>query len=289
MITQNFILDSKIAMEIQKTRVAVANRLFSSNVESIIRSHKDYPQLLAMRKNKNVDRKETAKLAKKLLGEQLKAMGIPVEQFSEQLDIIKQNYAPYQQLLLAEKVSFKLLEPQLKQVPVYRWMDEVKGLGLRYAVKLISNIRDIQRFENPSKLRTYCGCAPGLVRRQGLEANFNPELKGILLGQVAENFIKNKSQYKRVYDEKKAYYLRLHPEALAEKVKGKKYTKDDWTKIKIHNFAKKTMINRFLVDLWMAWYLCEGKVPPKNPWIVEQPHHSLEPMVVPCELAKLEA
>ena len=285
MITQNFLLDSKIALEIQKTRVAIATRLYSSNVESIVRSNKNYAKLLAARKNKDADRKETAKLTKKLLNEQLKIMGIPEEDFAKQLETIKKNYAPYQQIVVAEKVAFKIIEPQLKEIGIYAWMVEVRGLGLRYAVKLISKIRDIQRFENPSKLRTYCGCAPGLVRHAGMEANFNPELKGVLLGQVAENFIKNKSQYKRIYDEKKAYYLQLHPEALAEKTKGRKYTKEDWTKLKIHNYAKKTMINRFLVDLWMAWYLKDGVVPPKNPYIADVPHHSLEPMVVPCELA----
>jgi hypothetical protein len=280
-ITEQFILDSKVALEIQKTRVAVATRLYSSNVERIVRSHKDYPKLLALRKNKDADRKETAKVTKKLLNEQLKTMGVPEDKFKDQLEEIKKNYTPYQKLVLAEKAAFKEVEPQIKEIAVYSWMEDVRGLGLRYAVKLISKIRDIQRFENPSKLRTYCGCAPGMVRQVGMEAKFSPELKGILLGQVAENFIKNKSQYKRIYDEKKAYYLGLHPEALAEKVKGKKYTKEDWTKMKIHNYAKKTMINRFLVDLWMAWWMSDGKKPPVNPWIADQPHHSLEPMVVP--------
>jgi hypothetical protein len=281
LINQNFILDSKIALEILKTRVAVATRLYSSNVESIVRSNKNYASLLAMRKNKDADRKKTALLTKKLLNEQLKIMGIPEEDFAGQLEGIKKNYAPYQQLVVAEKIAFKMLEPQLKEIPVYGWMEDVRGLGLRYAVKLLSMIRDIQRFENPSKLRTYCGCAPGQVRRAGLESNFNPELKGVLLGQVAENFIKNKSQYKHIYDEKKTYYLGFHPEALAEKTKGKKYTKEDWTKLKIHNYAKKTMINRFLVDLWMAWWISEGKEPPVNPYIANIPGHTLEPMVVP--------
>ena len=286
MITEQFILDSKVALEIQKTRVAVATRLYSSKVEAVVRSHSNYSELLALRKNKSADRKETAQLTKKLLREQLKAMGIDEELFKNGLTSAKKEYAPYKMMIKAEESAFKLLEPQLSDIPVYGWLNEVRGLGLRYSVKLISKIRDMQRFENPSKLRTYCGCAPGCVNVRGVESNFNPELKGVLLGQVAENFIKNKSQYKRIYDEKKAYYLKLHPEALAEKVKGKKVTKDDWTKMKIHNFAKKTMINRFLVDFWMAWYLCEGKTPPKNPWIADQPHHSLDPMIVPCALAK---
>lgn len=249
-----------------------------------IRAHPNYNLLLVKRATKDADRKETAKLVKKLLSEKLKAEGVSEEDFKKALVDIKKNYPPYQLLVKAEQASFKRLEPQLEAIPVYTWMKDVKGLGVRFAVKLISKIRFIDRFENPSKLRTYCGTAPGMKKVGGVEANFNPELKGILLGQVAESFIKSNSQYKRVYDEKKAYYLRLHPEALAERPKGKKLTKEDWTKMKIHNYAKKTMINRFVVDLWMAWYLCEGKTPPRNPYIADVPHHTLEPMIVPCEL-----
>ena len=281
MITQQFILDSKIALEIQKTRVAIATRIFSHLTESYIRGSVDYGKLLALRKDKNVDRKDTAKLTKKLLVAQLKTSGLSEAEFTEVFVQTKKANVSYMMLVQAEKEAFKTLVPQLKEIPVYGWMLDVKGLGVRFAVKLISNIRDINRFENPSKLRKYCGCVPDQKMKRGQEANFNPELKGILLGQVSESFIKSVSQYKRVYDEKKAYYLGLHPEALAEKSKDKKLTKEDWTKMKIHNYAKKTMINRFLVDLWMAWYMSEGKVPPKNPWIVDQPHHTLEPMVVP--------
>lgn len=288
MISNDFLLDSKVALEIQKTRVAVATRIYSQNVEDKIRKHPLYPKLLVLRSDKNADRKETAKLVKKLLGEQLAAENIAVDDFKAVLDGVKKEYAPYQLLLKAEAAGFKRLQPQLEGMPVYAWMKSVKGLGVRFAVKLISKIKVIDRFENPSKLRTYCGTAPGLRMRSNVEANFNPELKGILLGQVAESFIKSGSQYKRVYDEKKQYYVGLHPEALEKRAVGVKVTKDTWTKMRIHNYAKKTMINRFLVDLWMAWYICEGKVPPKNPWIADQPHHSLEPMVVPVGVGGVE-
>jgi hypothetical protein len=156
-------------------------------------------------------------------------------------------------------------------------------------------IRDIQRFENPSKLRTYCGTAPGMFHTRGVEANFNPELKGFMMGQIAESFIKAKSQYKRVYDEKKAYYLRLHPEAETLSYEEKKTRleaelgrklrngegKQIWTKMKIHRYALKAMMNRFIVELWAAWYKAEGKVPPVNAWILDEPHHNTEPMIVP--------
>jgi hypothetical protein len=281
LIPQNFILYAKTALEIQKTRVALDTRIYSQLVEHEVRSHPSYNLLSKMRASKTVDRKKTAAFTKKLLKEQLAADGISEEAFKELFEKSKLAYEPYPLLVKAEHDTFKILEPMLEQIPVYAWIKAVRGLGVRYAVKLISNIRSIERFENPSKLRKYCGTVPGQKKMRNVEAQFNPELKGILLGQIAENFIKNNSQYKRVYDEKKAYYLGLHPEALETRPKGKKLTKEDWTKAKIHNFAKKTMINRFLVDLWMAWWKSGGKEPPKNPYIASLPGHSLDPMIVP--------
>lgn len=110
-----------------------------------------------------------------------------------------------------------------------------------------------------------------------------PEIKGFMLGILSDNFIKSSSQYKRIYDEKKAYYTKLHPEVLAEKVKGKKFTREDWTKMKIHNYAKKSMMNRFLVELWIAWYKSEGLKPPTTAYILKFPQHNEDPMVVPWE------
>ena len=77
------------------------------------------------------------------------------------------------------------------------------ALAPKNGIKLLMYIRDIRRFNNPSKLRKYCGCEPGAKRVAGVQSEYNPEIKGFMLGILAENFIKSNSQYKRIYDEKK--------------------------------------------------------------------------------------
>lgn len=285
MVSQEFIVNAKIALAIQKTRVSIGNRIYGHLVEGIIRGHPKYEKLLTLRKDKSADRKKTAAYTKKLLNEQLKTFGMTMKEFNEHFEATKSQNEPYILMLEAEKVSFKAMKAKLKEIPLWKWMKSVRGLGLNFGVKLLCFLRDIKRFPNPSKLRKYCGTVPGLKRVKGKEAHFNPELKGILLGQITKSFLMANSQYRQVYDEKKAYYLQEHVGDLEaterKKANKQKITKGDWTKIKVHNYARKAMVNRFLVELWMAAHLVERIEPPTNPYIVNDPKHSLEPMIVP--------
>jgi hypothetical protein len=281
MISEEFILNAKIALQLQKLRITTSNRIYSAIVERYIRSHPDYPLLLAKRKDASFDRKETAVMVKKLLKEQLAAIGLEESELNELYEQTLDSNETYSAIVKTENNAFKLLEPELKTQPIFTWFQQVRGLGTKNGIKLLMYIRDIRRFDNPSKLRKYCGTDPGAKQMRGVQSSYKPELKGFMLGQLADNFIKSNSQYKRVYDDKKAYYTRLHPEVLAEKVKGKKLTRDDWTKMKIHRYAIKAMINRFLVELWVAWYQAEGLEPPTTPYILAFPQHSEDPMIVP--------
>lgn len=285
MIDPVFVLNAKIALSVQENRISLGNRIYGFLVEGIVRGHKDYEKLLTLRKDKKADRKKTATFTKKLLKERLEEIGLSPKQFTERFDATKKSSAIYTLVLEAEHQAFKDLKPLLKKIPLWAWIKSVKGLGLNFGVKLLCNLRDVKRFPNPSKLRKYCGTAPGTKLRQGQEANFNPELKGILLGQIAKNFLMSNSQYRQVYDRKKAKYQERYSDELEKTEKKKtqkqKITKDDWTKMRIHNYAQKAMINRFLIELWQAAYLVERKEPPTNPYILNDPKHNKKPMIVP--------
>lgn len=284
-ITQEFVINGKIALAIQKTRMAVATRIYSHLAEHYIRKHKNYPILEEQRKDKTADRKDTAILMKKLLKMSLKEENRTIEDFNKEFEQAKEHNSAFTLLTESEKEAFKQLRPHLKQAPIFQWLKAVKGLGTRYYVKLLVYIKNPQRFHHPSALRKYCGTAPGLKLQRGQEACFVPELKGILLGQIAKNFLMNNSPYKTIYDAKKRYYTIMHTEdlELTEKKKQlkQKITKDDWTPLKIHNYSIKAMMNRFLVDFWEASFLIEGKNPPCNPYILNDPKHNRLPMVVP--------
>lgn len=285
MVNENFLLNSKIALQIQKTRIAIATRLYSHLTETFVRGNKNYSKLLQMRKDKNADRKKTATYTKKLLTESLKDTGLSLEDFNKLFEETKANNETYVAMEQTEKQAFKTLKPLLKEIPLWSWIESVKGLGLNFGVKLLCYLRDVKRFPNPSKLRKYCGTTPDSKRRRGVEAHFNPELKGILLGQVAKNFLMANSQYRKVYDEKKQYYSLKYSEELLESEQKKqnkvKLTKEDWTKLKIHNYCLKAMVNRFLVELWEAGWKVEGLEPPVNPYILNDPKHNRQPMIVP--------
>ncbi|MBU2634731.1 MAG: transposase [Nanoarchaeota archaeon] len=281
----DFLLTARVALQVQKVRVAVATRLYSSLVESFVRGHPKYSELLILRKDKNADRKKTALFTKKLLVAQLKAEGLTVEDFNNTFEKLKENNITYVSLLETEKQAFKNVKPLLEDIPLWNWIKSVKGLGLNFGVKLLCYLRDVKRFPNPSKLRKYCGTVPGSKMTRGQEAHFNPELKGILLGQISKNFLMANSQYRKVYDEKKQAYITKYAVEIAKmeekKLQKQKITKEDWTKIKIHNYSLKAMVNRFLVELWQAAWLVEGKEPPTNIYILNDPKHNKEPMIVP--------
>ena len=288
MITQDFLLKARIAIELQQSRIGISNRIYASIVEQHIRAHPDYTKLLTLRKDKTKDRKETAKLGKKLLKEQLRVEGISEDELNLYYEEVLRNYIPFQTLHTAEKEAFKILKPELEVEPLYKhWLKNVKGMGIINSIKLLCYIRDIKRFPNPSKLRKYCGTAPDMKKRRGIEAHFVPALKGLMLGQIATQFLRNGSQYKQVYDDKKAEYIATHVEDLKateeKKKKKQKITKEDWTKMKIHNYAIKAMINRFLIDLWVAGWKVEDLEPPVTPYILVFPQHNPEPMIVPVK------
>jgi hypothetical protein len=285
MIDQNFIYNARLTDMVMKDRIKTSNQLYSTMVETHIRGHPDYHKLHSMRQTKEMDRKATAKYQKQLLKESLERMGMTLTDFDNEFKRRKSADHVHTHLLELEEHMFKEMKPLLKEVPVFWWLEAVKGIGIRYSTKLLWMIGDITRFRNPSALRKYCGTVPGQRRRRGQEANFNPALKGVLLGQVAGNFLKNKSQYKAYYDRKKAKYAERYADELLvteQKKEAKaKITKDDWTKARIDNYSRKAMINRFLVDLWKAAFLVIGEEPPTNPYILNDPKHNEEPMLVP--------
>ena len=287
MVSEEFILKAKIALQIQKTRIGIATRLYSHLTETFIRGHKKYNELLLMRKNKDVDRKKTAAFTKKVLLSALKSNGLSIEDFNKLFAETKQNNSIYVSMEKIEEQAFKEMKPLLEEIPLWSWIKSVKGLGLNFGVKLLCHLRDVKRFPNPSKLRKYCGITPGSKLIRDKEAHFNPELKGILLGQIAKSFLMAKSQFCIVYNKKKVNYANKYSKELEvteqKKEKNQKITKEDWTKIRIHNYAIKAMINRFLVELWLAAWKVEGKEPPTSIYILNDPKHHKGPMIVPVE------
>lgn len=161
----------------------------------------------------------------------------------------------------------------LKDVPIWtEFMEAIKGIGPCLAGSLVAGMVDIGRFNHISALWHYCGMhvvdgeAPR--RKRGSKITWNPFLR-MTLFKLTDSFIKQnaeKSLYRRLYDEKKAYYQKKFPEPVKD---GKKTR---YTKGHIHNMAKRYSGKIFLSHLWVAWRKLEG-LTVTEPWILEQGGH----------------
>lgn len=194
------------------------------------------------------------------------------------------------QLKEMEAGLVKEAKQYLKEHPA--WMGfgkDVKGLGPTLGAQLIGYIEDIGRFDTVSKLWKYCGlaCVDGKAdrMRKGQKASYNPKIKSLLYN-IGCSFIKTKSPYRRIYDDKKQYYRQVKqdpqimavtgdnagiinnirqdkkewPRYLATAIKeAKKQGKQKpWTDNHVHMAALRKMEKIFLAHLWEQWRIAEG-------------------------------
>jgi len=154
------------------------------------------------------------------------------EYFNEIIDRLKQE----------EKALDKEIKALLKtgDYPIWEWLEGIKGISHRLGAKLIGYI-DIKNTPKPSNLWQFCGYGdPEDRRRKGYKIRHNPELKAFLF-QAGESFIKQKNDYKKIYDKTK-----------------KKELKRVETKMHAHRRAMRKMIKAFLLDLYLEWRKIEG-------------------------------
>jgi len=154
-----------------------------------------------------------------------------------------------------EKQLAKRLNAWSKHHPIrIHYLNRIQGIGGVLASGIIAWLSPISRFPNISKLWSYCGLAPQHKRKRGEKLNYNPKLK-TLMWKIATSFEKqnpNKSYYRRIYDQKKQYYMQRPDlkQALQQKQKG--------AKLHIRLLTLRYTAKRFLADLWLQWRKLEG-------------------------------
>ncbi len=143
-----------------------------------------------------------------------------------------------------EKKQLKIIEKQLKKEPIYiDFLQKVKGVGPAIACGLIANIGQIKRFDSFPKMMSYFGLAvdkdnkaPKL--KKGQIANWNQKARALILGVVADQFVKQKTpKYREIYDVEKKKQLEVlkgektckgHAERRARRKAAKYFMKDLW-------------------------------------------------------------
>ncbi|HPI82044.1 MAG TPA: transposase [Candidatus Paceibacterota bacterium] len=179
-----------------------------------------------------------------------------------------------------EDLSLKAMEPVkellIKRVtwymednyPIYFWLKGIRGIGEKTSAKLLSIIVDIRRFQKPSQLLSYFGMGDPETgkMRKGVQAKYNPAAKSLVLGIIAENLIKLGSDYKFIYNRRKARTSVEKPE---------------WTQNHRHIDARRVMAKRFMCELYDAWYRSLGMEPPAKPYGTAIQGHNVEPQIYP--------
>jgi len=251
-----------------QVRATVQNRL--------LRRSPYWGEIKALRKSKESDRKEIAKLIKKAS----KELGYEENEITKQRDLALAQHTTYQLMDIMKNEIAKALTGELIKMPLWNgYLQHVVGISTLTASKLIYLVKDVTRFSQPSKLLKYSGLAvtdgkPDRPKR-GVELNYNPELKALLLGVIGDNFIKSKSQYRVIYDRRKAYTAQHRPEwGINPKTKKENY------KAHYHADARRIMVKRFVTEFWKAGYLAAGLEVPTQPYAVRILGHDLEEDVV---------
>lgn len=178
----------------------------------------------------------------------------------------------FQEALNMDKVEAMLLKT-MKNFgnsvgPAWDWVNGIKGMGESTSAQLFALIDDIGKFDTVSKLWRYAGMAviEGEAERttRGEKSHFNRDLKTLLLGVVADNFVKQQTPiYIDIYYAEKERQRRLHPEP--EQASGKKLWSKDYTPMHIDRMARRKMMKIFLQHLWLKWREFEG-LPVSDPY-----------------------
>ncbi len=148
----------------------------------------------------------------------------------------------------------KYVEALAKQLPVWPWVEGIRGVGPLAFGTVIGETGDLSNYGNPAKVWKRLGLAPydgkacstwrkvGKLKAEEWEAlGYVPRRRSVvyLLGWTLK--MQNKGEYRRIYEERKAYEIARLP----EDVKGRK----GWAE----NRAIRYMTKRFILHLWLEW------------------------------------
>jgi hypothetical protein len=282
---------------IDDVQTTFRNQRRSKIVNEYIKDDVLFPEIQRLRRIENGDdkaKKKVAELIKQALINQINSRN---EKFGIDIVVDMKTVEPYindmcekeynedtssQVFEIFETDRIKDVENYLNKIPIYiNFCKKVKGLGVKLSAKLIAGIKDIERFPNPSSLWSYCGVGdPEKSKlKKGQIANFSPKMRATLYN-VSESFIKAGSQYRTIYDKRKADTLIKHPEWHNLNPDGTPNTGKNMHPKHADKDAKRVMIKRFLAELFVAWYRSKGMNPPSEPYGVEIQGHHKETQIV---------
>lgn len=154
-----------------------------------------------------------------------------------------------------------------KQLPVWAWVEKVRGVGPLGLAQLVGECGDIGTYANPAKLWKRMGVAVINGERQrrvagdaALLHGYSPTRRSILYNLGVALLKQNKEgdvdgPYRALYLKKKAMYA-ARPPCGNKAATGYVCVNDEGTGCAaghVHNRARRVMEKEFLVDLWASW------------------------------------
>jgi hypothetical protein len=160
----------------------------------------------------------------------------------------------HNKLYETEKELYKRLDAWSRNHPLRtEYLNYVKGIGPVLASGIIAWLEEpIKKASHVSQIWSYCGLAPNQVRKAGEKVNYNPRLK-TFAWKIGQSFIKFKCFGRKLYNSFKEQAKQKHP---------------DWTKLHIHNYARKKVVKLFIASVWEVWRKMNN-LPTTKPYPIE--------------------
>ncbi len=159
------------------------------------------------------------------------------------------------------KRTEKRLRDAARQLPVFPWVESVRGLDALGLAQIVGEAGDLSRYPNPAKLwaRMGVGIRPDGTRQRlvkGEQGNYSPARRSILY-RVGSSLVFAGGEYKELFDKRKDVEtvkaelrgLRVVPAARIPKGEEDRFMSEGHRR----NRAQRYMEKRLLRDLWRAW------------------------------------
>lgn len=208
-------------------------------------------------------------------------------------DPVAETLAPFILTAAQARAPFDALRKQVEKdmeklaehMPVYSFVEDLKGFGALGLSIIVGEAGDIGQYGNPAKLWKRMGLAVINGKRQGnpgknasaedwIKHGYNKERRS-LMWQIVDSFMKHQSQwtdketgeikkpagpYGEIYMAKKADYVaRIEPSADLPANHP-----DKWTPMRAEKAARRYVEKRLLRDLWRAWRAAIQRSEPEN-------------------------
>jgi len=164
----------------------------------------------------------------------------------------------HNKLYETEKELYKRLDAWSIDHPLRkRFLNYVKGIGPVLSSGIISWFSDpILKADYVGQIWSYCGLSPQSTRKKGEKTKYNPRVK-TFCWKIGQSFIKFKCFGRKLYDDFK--------EQAKEKHK-------DWSKLHIHNYARRKVVKLFIASIWETWRKLNN-LPITDPYPIEFQGH----------------